>query len=197
MRLVDCDKLSTLLEGTIPVRTTIRYPTRYAAFDNPGSIVLYQPGPNDPMRGEVAVFHLPMPNEHWSGIVDGLYAEVYALPRRGSDRYYRVEAQGTRPDEFRLQHVRSRVVSEVVAQAVGWAAILTDAIREVAEVLLAPAWEALRKAAEQEERALTAVATATTSALRTPAQENEFATRWREIRRKRALADDLERRARR
>src|SRR5690606_3800600 len=65
MRLVDCDKLSTLLEGTIPVRTTIRYPTRYAAFDNPGSIVLCQPGPNDPMRGEVAVFHLPMPNEHW------------------------------------------------------------------------------------------------------------------------------------
>ena len=194
MRLVDRDKLIRLLEGTIPVRTTGHYPTRYGAFDNPGSIVLYQPALNDPMRGEVAVFHLPMPNEHWSGIVDGLYAEVYALPQGKAGRRFRVEAQATRPDESRMQHVRSWVVSEVVAlQAGGWAAILTDAIRELAEILLAPTWEALREAAEREERALAAKA----PVLRTPAQENEFVTRSREIARKRALADDLERRARR
>lgn len=151
-----------------PIRlfATGHYPVRYVAFENPGSMILYRPKlGEDPWKGEVAVWHWPLLNDHWPGIVDGIYAELRAYPAlpygstdaplgRGA---FRAEVEATRPDMSRIQHIRSHVFSftrEDAAQTDGVALDhmirrMDEMIREIAGMLLRPAPEVLRERAAE------------------------------------------------
>ncbi len=80
------------------IKHTGEYPTRYAAFDAPGSLVVNEHRKD---RGgyEYAVFYLPQKNRHYPGITDGHYIEVYSY----QERYIIVRWDQTKPTKERKQ----------------------------------------------------------------------------------------------
>lgn len=113
------------------------YPTRYAAFEQPGRWAIFEPidrlyrsctAESEPRSvetlgaykrgGEMAVLHLPQQNEHWLGIVDGTYIEVI---NNGSDHVAR--CQHTRPNRERSQvsaSLRAVTRDDAMAAAEKW-----------------------------------------------------------------------------
>lgn len=118
------------------------YPTRYAAFDHPGSWAIFEPidGHYRPCTddaqtrpvsdlgaykrgGEMAVLHLPMPNEHYKDIVDGTYVEVIIDNGGG----YFARCHHTRPTRERTQAnatLRAGTRDAAIAAAEQWIAAL-------------------------------------------------------------------------
>ena len=92
------------------VRDTAEYPTRYAAFREPG--IMFQSTKVEARGGyEAAAYSRQVDNVAWPGITDGVYVEVIGLAReRGSGvRGWLVDAQASRPDAERLQLNRTRI----------------------------------------------------------------------------------------
>jgi hypothetical protein len=106
-----------VVKTNIAQNQTDIYPTRYAAFDHPGSWAIFEPieGLYRPCTadaqprpvadlgaykrgGEMAVLHIPAQNEHWPEIIDGTYVEVI---NNGSD--YIARCHHTRPTRARPQ----------------------------------------------------------------------------------------------
>lgn len=124
----------------LPRITTDIYPTRYAAFEHPGSWAifepidgLYRPSTEDAQPravaelsaykrgGEMAVLHLPTPNEHYTHLVDGSYVEV--VIDNGGD--YFANCHHTSPARERSQtktRLRAATRDEAIAAAEQWIA---------------------------------------------------------------------------
>lgn len=116
------------------------YPTRYAAFEQPGRWAIFEPidglyrsctAESQPRSvetlgaykrgGEMAVLHLPKPNEHFAEIVDGTYIEVIIDNGGG----YFARCHHTRPDRERSQAnatLRAATRDEAMAAAEQWIA---------------------------------------------------------------------------
>lgn len=100
--------------------TTDIYPTRYAAFDNPGVWALFSAAPDGTYRscredgprlprdtlgagreypGEMAVILIPVPNPHWPACSDGTYVEIGGNDAMG----YTARCHHTHPTQRREQ----------------------------------------------------------------------------------------------
>lgn len=121
------------------VSTTDVYPTRYAAFDRPGTWVLFaadadgmyrsctEDSPRRPRSdlgagisypGEMAVLHIPQQNEVFD-LVDGTYVEIGGNERMG----FTVECRHTYPTRQRSQkswHFTAGTLAAAIACADEW-----------------------------------------------------------------------------
>jgi hypothetical protein len=124
---------------THPITTTDIYPTRYAAFEHPGHWAIFEPidglyrsctAESQPRSietlgaykrgGEMAVLHLPQPNEHYPDIADGTYIEVI---NNGAEHI--AKCHHTRPTRERSQvnaTLRAATRDEAIAAAEQWIA---------------------------------------------------------------------------
>lgn len=135
--------MTAITDPTMPnfnVTTTDIYPTRYAAFDHPGCWTIFEPidGRYRPCTedaqarpvadlasykrgGEMAVLHLPEPNEHYPHLVDGTYVEVIIDIGGG----YFANCHHTRPTRERSQvnaTLRAATRDAAMASAEQWIA---------------------------------------------------------------------------
>lgn len=116
------------------------YPTRYAAFDAPGSWVVFTPAADGTYRscrpdgvrlsretlgagikypGEMAVLHLPADNPHWPAVSDGAYVEIGGSNVMG----WSVECHHTaptRPREQRNATLRAATLNHAIILAEQW-----------------------------------------------------------------------------
>lgn len=79
----------------IQIKVTDEYPTRYVAFDYPGTLCIQK----DQTRHELAVICYPVNNSDLEGLVDGLHVEMHSHASRGIG----VDCTATYPDIHRQQ----------------------------------------------------------------------------------------------
>ncbi len=78
---------------------TNKYPVRYVAFENPGTIVKSENMTNDRGGREFVVYYEPHRNKEYPSLTDGIYGEISSY--QGKD--YLVDVYVTVPDERREQ----------------------------------------------------------------------------------------------